>query len=190
MGFSLSGGSEGLMREIGNRPWMAVPPTPPAKDLPKRPAPLKLDPPTFTSSPSLPPNRPLPPRPTARPSETPRVPPPTRRPPLRPQGPLSMNPPTRPGTAASQGTASQASAPATIVRFPGSTKRLSWTSIASRRPTKFGQGKFGRVELVPQPSDDPDDPLVCPTPDTRLEMVLMARRTGPCGGKSSTFGLS
>ncbi len=161
MGFSLSGGSEGLMREIGNRPWMAVPPPPPAKDLPKRPTTLRLVPPVHISSPSLPPNRPLPPRPTARASESPRVPPPTRRPPLRPQGPLSMNPPTRPGTAASQATASQASAPPTLVRFPGSTKRLSWNSIASRRPTKFGQGKFGRVELVPQPSDDPDDPLVC-----------------------------
>lgn len=31
--------------------------------------------------------------------------------------------------------------------------------MANRR-IKYGQGKFGNVELVPQPSDDPDDPLV------------------------------
>lgn len=43
-----------------------------------------------------------------------------------------------------------------------STKRLSWISDASKRPTKYGQGKYGRVELVPQPSGDPEDPLVCP----------------------------
>lgn len=42
-----------------------------------------------------------------------------------------------------------------------SSKRLSWGSIASsRRPIKYGTGKHARVELVPQPSDDPDDPLV------------------------------
>jgi hypothetical protein len=56
--------------------------------------------------------------------------------------------------------------------FPGSTKRLSWTSYASKRPLKYAQGKFGRVELVPQPSDDPDDPLVCSPPSFKTELLL------------------
>ena len=42
-----------------------------------------------------------------------------------------------------------------------STKRLSFASLSStRRPIKYGKGKHSRVELVPQPSDDGDDPLV------------------------------
>ena len=114
-------------------------------------------------------NRPLAPRPTiktlvdldlSRPSSSASEPPnrPLPRPPklaamLRPQAPLAMNPPTRPGTAASNRT--------TATRMVGSTKRLSFSSIASgRSPIKYGQGKFANVELNPQPSDDPDDPLV------------------------------
>ena len=93
-----------------------------------------------SSSASEPPNRPLPKPPMLAAM-------------LRPQAPLSMNPPTRPGTAASNAT--------TQTRLVGSTKRLSFSSIASgRRPIKYGQGKFEKVELNPQPSDDPDDPLV------------------------------
>lgn len=44
----------------------------------------------------------------------------------------------------------------------GSTKKPSLTSISWRpyKPTKYGSGKFSHVELVPQPSDDPQDPLV------------------------------
>ena len=43
-----------------------------------------------------------------------------------------------------------------------SSKRLSWNSISTskRRPIKYGTGKNFAVELVPQPSDDPEDPLV------------------------------
>ena len=44
-----------------------------------------------------------------------------------------------------------------------SSKRLSWSSISTskRRPIKYGSGKHAMTELVPQPSDDPEDPLVC-----------------------------
>lgn len=160
MELSKTGGGESSSKGGKAGPTIAVPPEPPAKELPRPPVVLRTMPPAVIASPSQPPNRPLPPRPTTRPgqksTDSPRLPPPTRRPPLRPQGPLSMNPPTRPGTAATQ-----SSATSTVLRFPGSTKRLSWTSIASRRPTKFAQGKYGRVELVPQPTDDPEDPLVC-----------------------------
>jgi len=167
---------------VNRGPTFAVPPAPPAKETvtsprtpppPQKPAPSP--PPgivtrrgTGSMELSEPPNRPLPapprtskthsPRPSmsSATSDAPRRPPPivTRpTPPFRPQAPLRMNPPTRPGTAGTS-------------RPTGSTKRQSWSSVASsRRPIKYGQGKFRNVELVPQPSDDPDDPLVsqiCP----------------------------
>ncbi|KAK3940273.1 major facilitator superfamily domain-containing protein [Diplogelasinospora grovesii] len=165
--------------ENGVSKW-AVPPTPPAKEAPKRPPPLNLEgsrPGSSSSSDA--PNRPLPPRPTTltvdTSSDAPRRPPPLRPPPPRPQAPLGMNPPTRPGTAASQATSS---AP----RITGSTKRLSWASVAStRRPIKYGQGKYRHIELVPQPSDDPDDPLNWPTWRKELNfasLLLMVAMTG------------
>ncbi|KAK5660567.1 hypothetical protein OQA88_13121 [Cercophora sp. LCS_1] len=155
---------EEIMAGNGSGLTLAVPPSPPSKEAPRRPAPLKLDHSRSpSSSPSEPPNRPLPrppskmdtsSRPTTSASDAPRKPAPTRPPPLRPQAPLGMNPPTRPGTAASQ--ESDWKAPPRIL---GSTKRLSYGSISTRRPVKYGYGKFSNVELVPQPSDDPDDPL-------------------------------
>jgi hypothetical protein len=162
MGIQLSrpDGREDVKEEGRRGPTMAVPPEPPAKDLPQSPTPSKPDPPSpIIGSPSQPPNRPLPPTPAAKLTGSLRIPQPSRSPPFRQQAPLSMNPPTRPGTAATQ-----TSEPKTSLTFPGSTKRLSWASIVSRRPIKYGQGKHSRVELVPQPSDDPDDPLVCPAP--------------------------
>ncbi|EHK18197.1 uncharacterized protein TRIVIDRAFT_57920 [Trichoderma virens Gv29-8] len=46
----------------------------------------------------------------------------------------------------------------------GSTKKASFTSMSFRphKPIKYGTGKFSHVELVPQPSDDPQDPLNWP----------------------------
>src|SRR3569833_254366 len=42
-----------------------------------------------------------------------------------------------------------------------SSRRLSFSSMSStKRPIKYGKGKYARVELVPQPSDDDEDPLV------------------------------
>lgn len=155
---------------------MDTPPEPPAKELP--PLPPQARKPIPSSPP--PPNN-LSAVPASKSPVPPSRPPRTRPPVLRPQAPLAMNPPTRPGTGASQ-------TPGTTgtVRLPGSTKRLSWTSIASRRPIKYAQGRYGRVELVPQPSDDPDDPLVrlirvlggVPKLTTRSpELAEMAKRT-------------
>ncbi|KAI1843881.1 hypothetical protein JX265_003777 [Neoarthrinium moseri] len=61
---------------------------------------------------------------------------------VRPPRPISKDPP-RPMTA--------------------STKRLSFSSIASKRTIKYGNGKYSGVELAPQPSDDSEDPLNWPT---------------------------
>ncbi|KAK4238561.1 major facilitator superfamily domain-containing protein [Achaetomium macrosporum] len=172
---SRTGGYGDMGRQGGKDP-SASPPETPAKELPQRPAPLKLDIPSRVGSPAQPPNRPLPPRPVAKSAATPNISPPSRTLLLWPQAPLAMNPPTRPGTAATQ--MSRTTAP---LRFPGSTTRPTWTSIASRRPIKYGQGKYGRVELVPQPSDDPDDPLNWPAWRKELNfwcLLLMVAMTG------------
>ncbi|KAL2267132.1 hypothetical protein VTJ83DRAFT_4409 [Remersonia thermophila] len=139
-----------------------VPPPPPPKDLPPLPAEAAKSLPkavlaSASEPPSEPPKRPLPPTPSVKSSASSLKPPATARtPPIRPQEPLSMNPPTRPATAATQ------TSGVVPIRLATSTKRLSWTTLASRRQVKYAQGKFGRVELVPQPSDDPDDPLNWP----------------------------
>ncbi|KAL6872981.1 major facilitator superfamily domain-containing protein [Trichoderma novae-zelandiae] len=46
----------------------------------------------------------------------------------------------------------------------GSVNKASFTSLAFRphKPIKYGTGKYSHVELVPQPSDDPQDPLNWP----------------------------
>lgn len=113
---------------------------PPTRELPKRPPPLQFGsrPGTSGSDRSVMPQKP------------PQL--------LSLRAPLSMNPLTRPSTANTESSVSLADAPKRIV---GSTKRLSWSSISTtRRPIKYGKGKFSHVELVPQPSDDPEDPLV------------------------------
>ncbi|KAK0636579.1 hypothetical protein B0T17DRAFT_587686 [Bombardia bombarda] len=162
-----------------------IPPKPPAKDLPRIPRPsLSMSRPGTSSS--EPPNRPLPPTPMSKAippqptmglPEAPKRPAPIRPAPLKPQAPLRMNPPTRPGTATSQ-----ASGMTDQTRILGSTKRLSWGSMASsRRPIKYGQGKYMHVELVPQPSDDPDDPLNWPMWRKELNfasLLLMVAMTG------------
>ncbi|KAI1339476.1 hypothetical protein F5Y15DRAFT_415880 [Xylariaceae sp. FL0016] len=56
----------------------------------------------------------------------------------RPPRPISKDPP-RPMTA--------------------STKRLSFSSVEPQRRLKYGNGKYANVELSPQPSEDPEDPL-------------------------------
>lgn len=44
-----------------------------------------------------------------------------------------------------------------------STKTLSYASAETKRTIKYGTGKSSGVELCPQPSDDPLDPLVSTT---------------------------
>ncbi|KAK4171946.1 major facilitator superfamily domain-containing protein [Triangularia setosa] len=125
----------------------------------------------------------------------PSVPAPNRPPPakplplsVRPQLPLGMNPPTRPGTSATTKTATSAAA---TMEFPpvsmvDSKPRISWTSTAASslnvtRRIKYGQGKYNNVELVPQPSDDPDDPLNWPTWRKELNfwsLMLLVAMTG------------
>ncbi|RYP09977.1 hypothetical protein DL765_008246 [Monosporascus sp. GIB2] len=46
--------------------------------------------------------------------------------------------------------------------FTASTNAVSFSSVESKRIIKYGTGKFSAVELSPQPSDDPEDPLNWP----------------------------
>jgi hypothetical protein len=156
---------------------LEVPPTPPAKDMtlppPTRPAPLHLNTDSSpASSTSDTPSRPAPRVPALRPL------------PLR-VAPLAMNPPTRPGTADTE-TSRVHFGEAAHARIIGSNKRLSWSSTATtKRTIKYGKGKFSRVELNPQPSDDPDDPLVSSCPHMLKSMTcLTSPRTGRNGEKS------
>lgn len=194
---------DGERTQDGNPFRLTRPPSPPAKEPSiKLPPPLKFDHSrTPSDSPSEPPNRPLPARPPPKFTLIPRPstgasdasttrPPPTRPPPLRPQMPLGMNPPTRPGTAASSG--KEIKLPPVMFM---SEKRGSYGSSGSTtggRILKYGRGKFSHVELVPQPSNDLEDPLVSPPPPTpRAPYVNLTRdRTGPGGERNSTFGLS
>lgn len=166
---------DGERTQDGNPFRLTRPPSPPAKEPSiKLPPPLKFDHSrTPSDSPSEPPNRPLPARPPPKFTLIPRPstgasdasttrPPPTRPPPLRPQMPLGMNPPTRPGTAASAG--KEIKLPPVMFM---SEKRGSYGSSGSTtggRILKYGRGKFSHVELVPQPSNDLEDPLVSPPP--------------------------
>ncbi|OIW28669.1 MFS general substrate transporter [Coniochaeta ligniaria NRRL 30616] len=153
---------------------LAVPPTPPAKEMamaippPTRPAPMYLNTPSRpASSASDAPSRPAPQIPSLRPL------------PLR--APLAMNPPTRPGTANTETSRVHFGEDARA-RIIGSNKRLSWSSIeTSKRPIKYGKGKFSMVELSPQPSDDPDDPLNWPQWRKELNLgalLLMVSMSG------------
>jgi len=71
-----------------------------------------------------------------------------------------------------------------------SSRRLSFSTIATfKRPIKFGKGKYANVELVPQPSDDEDDPLVRGGPGRRPRrraFPLTLGRTGRFGRRNST----
>jgi hypothetical protein len=148
---------------------LVVPPTPPAKDMKvlpalTRPQPLHLN----TDS-----------RPSTSGSEISKAPRPL---PLR--APLGMNPPTRPGTATTE-TSRVEFAPTTQMRVVGSNKRLSWSSFAtSKRQIKYGKGRFSNVELSPQPSDDPEDPLVSHYHLLRYLSMLIVSRTGHSGERS------
>ncbi|KAL7928540.1 MFS general substrate transporter [Trichoderma chlorosporum] len=57
----------------------------------------------------------------------------------------------------------------------GSTRKVSFNSMSFRphKPIKYGTGKFSHVELVPQPSDDPQDPLNWPQWKKELNLASL-----------------
>ncbi|KAK8051022.1 hypothetical protein PG993_002407 [Apiospora rasikravindrae] len=68
-----------------------------------------------------------------------------------------------------------------------SSKRLSLTSWVSKRSIKYGSGRFSRVELVPQPSDDPEDPLNWPMWRKNLNFLTLAYMTALIGVMKTIF---
>ncbi|KAH8198847.1 hypothetical protein TruAng_007015 [Truncatella angustata] len=66
---------------------------------------------------------------------------------VRPPRPISKDPP-RPSTAATTMTAS--------------TRRLTFSQLDMKRPIKYGIWKGVEIELIPQPSDDSEDPFNWP----------------------------
>lgn len=70
-----------------------------------------------------------------------------------------------------------------------STNRLSFTTMGSmrKRNIKYGSGKHSTVELIPQPSDDPDDPLNWPRWRKDLNLVSLLMMVGLIGGMKTAF---
>ncbi len=151
------------------RPVMlTVPPSPPSKDVEGKaetkkttdmPATVQTTPPTPPApAPTTPlPAVPQPPAPTAA------IPPPkyTPRMPASKPAPLRMDilPNRRPMTAMTAMTAMTSMTGMTTT----TARRLSFSSTTTmRRPIKYAKGTHARIELVPQPSDDDEDPLVSP----------------------------
>ena len=58
---------------------------------------------------------------------------------------------------------------------------------SQKRKIKFGRGKHSRVELIPQPSDDPDDPLNWPKWRKDLSVVSLLMMVGLIGGMKTAF---
>ncbi|KAI0873566.1 hypothetical protein GGS24DRAFT_385303 [Hypoxylon argillaceum] len=54
-----------------------------------------------------------------------------------------------------------------------STRRMSFTSIDPKRNLKYGVGKYSTVELSPQPSEDPNDPLNWPLWKKNLNFTVL-----------------
>ncbi|KFA48685.1 hypothetical protein S40293_08510 [Stachybotrys chartarum IBT 40293] len=60
-------------------------------------------------------------------------------------------------------------------------------SDASERTLKFGTGKHAQVELIPQPSDSPDDPLNWPQWRKELNFVTLLLLAGLIAGMKTAF---
>ncbi|KAI0097388.1 hypothetical protein GGR51DRAFT_470815 [Nemania sp. FL0031] len=54
-----------------------------------------------------------------------------------------------------------------------STRRMSFVSIDPKRNLKYGVGKYASVELSPQPSEDPNDPLNWPLWKKNLNFLAL-----------------
>ena len=70
-----------------------------------------------------------------------------------------------------------------------STNRLSFGTMASaqKKNIKYGTGKQSTLELIPQPSDDPDDPLNWPRWRKDLNLVSLLIVVGLIGGMKTAF---
>ncbi|KAM0810333.1 putative Major facilitator superfamily (MFS) profile domain-containing protein [Seiridium cardinale] len=88
---------------------------------------------------------------------------------VRPPRPISKDPP-RPTTASTK-----------------STKRLTFSRFNTPRPTKYATGKDGEIELVPQPSDDSEDPLNWPLWRRNLSFFALLHMVALVGVMKTMF---
>ncbi|OAQ87827.1 cycloheximide resistance [Purpureocillium lilacinum] len=80
------------------------------------------------------------------------------------------------------------SSPTSPVPMTTSTRSLSFGSFAShQKPIKYGKGRHSDVELVPQPSDDPEDPLNWPRWRKDVNLVSLLMTVGLVGGMKTAF---
>ncbi|KAI1740796.1 hypothetical protein F4680DRAFT_86430 [Xylaria scruposa] len=68
-----------------------------------------------------------------------------------------------------------------------STRRLSFTSIDPKRTLKYGVGKHGTVELSPQPSEDPNDPLNWPLWKKNLNFIALLSMVAVVGAMKTAL---
>jgi MFS family permease len=64
---------------------------------------------------------------------------------------------------------------------------VSTTSSSWQKPIKHGKGRHSRVELIPQPSDDPRDPLNWPQWRKELNYFSLLFIVGLIGGMKAVF---
>ncbi|KAI1420961.1 hypothetical protein F5Y12DRAFT_70060 [Xylaria sp. FL1777] len=68
-----------------------------------------------------------------------------------------------------------------------STKRTSFISIDPKRTLKYGAGKHIMVELSPQPSEDPNDPLNWPLWKKNLNFMALLSMVAVVGAMKTAF---
>ncbi|TGJ85811.1 hypothetical protein E0Z10_g2957 [Xylaria hypoxylon] len=68
-----------------------------------------------------------------------------------------------------------------------STRRTSFRSIDPKRALKYGTGKYSMVELSPQPSEDPNDPLNWPLWKKNLNFVALLSMVAVVGAMKTAL---
>ncbi|KAI0418599.1 hypothetical protein F5X98DRAFT_363095 [Xylaria grammica] len=68
-----------------------------------------------------------------------------------------------------------------------STRRTSFRSVDPKRALKYGTGKYFMVELSPQPSEDPDDPLNWPLWKRNLNFIALLSMVAVVGAMKTAL---
>ncbi|EGX96224.1 hypothetical protein CCM_00879 [Cordyceps militaris CM01] len=78
-----------------------------------------------------------------------------------------------------------------LTTLPGSssshTRKLSFGTWSTHKNIKYGRGKYADVELMPQPSDDADDPLNWPRWRKDLNLAALLSVVGLVGAMKTVF---
>ncbi|KAI8960803.1 MFS general substrate transporter [Daldinia sp. FL1419] len=77
--------------------------------------------------------------------------------------------------------------PETAVTAVTTETSLSYTTAGSQRTIKYGTGKFANIELSPQPSEDPEDPLNWPLWKKHLNLVALLSMVALVGTMKTAY---